>query len=302
MKRLRIMTKGAEILLRSVKALLISVLLLLISIPCAFAEKMYSLPVDFTPGKEVKPSGYISETEYQDPTLHVTIETGRKDECDYWVARVKIGHPSQLRTAAAAGFENDYTAKGVYIARRQNAVLAINGDYYSYYQYGYILRQGKEFRNKLRAERDVLAIDENGDFHILYTPDRNSMTPTLDGKKLINVFHFGPALVADGEIGTLEASYWLAPESKRQRMCIAQTGELEYMALCCAGPLRGSQGMTLYQFAELAKELGARTAYNLDGGDSTMMIFNGQKINDKENKNTRDISDMIYFASAWDGE
>ena len=170
----------------------------------------------------MKPSGYISETEYQDPTLHVTIETGRKDECDFWAARVKIGHPSQLRTAAAAGFENDYTAKGVYIARRQNAVLAINGDYYSYYQYGYILRQGKEFRNKLRAERDVLAIDENGDFHILYTPDRNSMTPTLDGKKLINVFHFGPALVADGEIGTLEASYWLAPESKRQRMCIAK--------------------------------------------------------------------------------
>lgn len=170
----------------------------------------------------MKPSGYISETEYQDLTLHVTIETGRKDECDFWVARVKIGHPSQLRTAAAAGFENDYTAKGVYIARRQNAVLAINGDFYSYYQYGYILRQGKEFRNKLRAERDVLAIDENCDFHILYTPDRNSMTPTLDGKKLINVFHFGPALVADGEIGTLEASCWLVPESKRQHMCIAK--------------------------------------------------------------------------------
>ncbi|MBR6809875.1 MAG: phosphodiester glycosidase family protein [Clostridia bacterium] len=271
-------------------------------ISCAAAENVYSLPVDFTPGIKPLPSNYLSETEYQDPSLHVTIETGRKDECDYWVARIKISHPSQLRTAAAAGFENDYTTKGTFIAKRQNAVLAINGDYYSYYQYGYILRQGKLFRDKLRAERDVLAIDEDGNFHILFTPDRNTMAPTLNGKKLINAFHFGPALVVDGEVGTLEASYWLAPESKRQRMCIAQTGELEYMALCCAGPLRGSQGMTLYQFADLAKELGARTAYNLDGGDSTMMIFNGQKINDKENKNTRDISDLIYFASAWDGK
>ena len=106
----------------------------------------------------------------------------------------------------------------------------------------------------------------------------------------------------DGEIGTLGASYWMAPESKRQRMCIAQTGPLEYMALCCAGPVRGSEGMDLLQFAQLAKEMGAVTAYNLDGGDSTMMIFDGQKINDKDNANTRDISDIIYFASAWDGK
>lgn len=266
------------------------------------AETVYTLPVDFTPGKTVDPACYISETEYQDPTLHVTIETGRKDNCDYWVARIKIGHPSQLRTAAAAGFENDFTMKGVILARRQNAVLAINGDYYSYYQYGYILRQGKEFRDKLRAERDVLAIDENGDFHIFYTPEKNSMQPVMKNKKLINVFHFGPSLVVNGQVDSLEASYWLAPESKRQRMCIAQTGELEYMALCCAGPLRGSEGMTLLQFAQLAQELGAQTAYNLDGGDSTMMIFKGQKINDVENKNTRDISDIIYFASAWDGK
>ena len=60
--------------------------------------------------------------------------------------------------------------------------------------------------------------------------------------------------------------------------------------------------MDLLQFAQLAKELGAVTAYNLDGGDSTMLIFNNEKVNDKENQNTRDISDIIYFASAWDGK
>lgn len=294
--------KGAEICLRFLKTGFIALLLALLGFTAAAEETVYSLPIDFSPGKPAQASCYISDTEYLDPTLHVVIETGRKDNCDYWVARVKIGHPSQLRTAAAGGFENEFSMKGTFLARRQNAVLAIDGDYYSYYKYGYILRQGRVYLDKLRAERDVLAIDENGDFHILYTPDRNSMTDTLDGKKLINVFHFGPALVVDGELGSLEASYWLAPESKRQRMCIAQIGPLEYMALCCAGPLRGSEGMDLLQFAKLAQELGAVTAYNLDGGDSTMMIFRGEKINDKDNANTRDISDIIYFASAWDGE
>lgn len=279
---------------------MILLLILLCSIPMGMGEEVPSLPVDFTPGMPINADNFISDTEYQDPTLHVVIETGRKDNCDYWLARIKIGHPSQLRTAAAGGFREEFVTKGEYMARRQNAVLAINGDYYTYYRYGYILRQGIEYRNKLRAERDVLAIDENGDFHVLYTPERDSMTDTLDGKKLINVFHFGPVLVDKGEIAPLTASYWLAPELKRQRMCIAQTGPLEYMALCCAGPQRGSEGMDMQQFAALAQELGAYTAYNLDGGDSTMMLFNGKKINDVRNKDTRQISDIIYFASAWD--
>lgn len=294
--------KGADEFLRLLKAAVIALLLTVTSVVSAVCEAEYTLPIDFTPGKPVDRSGYISETEYQDPTLHVVIEKGRKDNCDYWVARVKIAHASQLRTAAAGGFENEVTMNGVYLAKRQNAVLAIDGDYYAYYRYGYILRQGELFLDKLRAQRDVLAIDENGDFHILLTPAEGSMTTELNGKKLINAFHFGPALVIDGEIGKLDASDWLVPESKRQRMCIAQTGPLEYMALCCAGPARGSEGMDLRQFAQLAKELGAVTAYNLDGGDSTMMIFDGEKINSKENLSTRDISDIIYFASAWDGE
>lgn len=284
------------------KAVLVWLTLLALCVPAVLAEEVPTLPVDFTPGKPVNQANYISETEYRDPTLHVVIESGRKDNCDYWLARIKIGHASQLRTAAAATFEVEYAVKGQYIAKRQNAVLAIDGDYFSYYPYGIVMRQGVLYRDKLRKERDVLAVDEDGDFHIFLVPDKGEVPAVYKGKKLIDAFHFGPALVVDGEIGSLDASYWLAPESKRQRMCIAQTGPLEYMALCCAGPLRGSEGMDLLQFAQLAKELGAVTAYNLDGGDSTMLIFNNEKVNDKENQNTRDISDIIYFASAWDGK
>ncbi len=276
--------------------------MLVAGVAVAFAEEVPTLPVDFTPGMPVDASCYISEWEYQDPTLHVVIESGRKDNCDYWLARIKVGHASQLRTAAAGGFQNDYSIKGVYLAKRQNAVLAIDGDYYCYYPYGKVVRQGVFYRDKLRKERDVLAIDEDGDFHIFFVPDKGEVPEVYNGKKLINVFHFGPALVVDGELGNLEASYWIAPELKRQRMCIAQVGPLEYMALCCAGSMRGSEGMDLLQFANLAKEMGAQTAYNLDGGDSTMLIFNNTKINDRENENVRPISDIIYFASAWDGK
>ena len=64
---------------------------------------------------------------------------------------------------------------------------------------------------------------------------------------------------------------------------------------------RGSRGMTLERFSELVYSYGVTDAYNLDGGDSSMLIFQHEKINDPGNKNTREISDIIYFASAFQG-
>lgn len=279
-------------------------MMLMLCVGAAFAEEGGSaLPVDFTPGMPLNEANFLSETEYEDPTIHVVVESGRTEDCDYWVARITISDPSQLRTAAAGGFEsNDFTMNGVYLAKRQNAVLAVDGDYYSYHPDGMVVRQGVMYRNALRGERDVLVIDEDGDFHIFSVPKDGEIGETVDGKKAVNVFHFGPGLVIDGEIANLSASSWMVPTERRQRMCIAQTGPLEYMALCCAGPLRGSYGMDLKQFATLAKELGAINAYNLDGGDSTMLYFNGEMVNTRGNSNPRKISDIIYFASAWDGQ
>ena len=45
-----------------------------------------------------------------------------------------------------------------------------------------------------------------------------------------------------------------------------------------------------------------QVAYNLDGGDSAVLVFNNHKINDPENTNERPLADIIYFASAWPGE
>ena len=41
-------------------------------------------------------------------------------------------------------------------------------------------------------------------------------------------------------------------------------------------------------------------AYNLDGGNSTTVIFHNQKINATDKERGRDLSDIIYFATAWE--
>lgn len=88
-----------------------------------------------------------------------------------------------------------------------------------------------------------------------------------------------------------------AIDKPRQRMCLAQVGPLEYLCIATAGPVRGSDGMTIEQFAAFVHSFGVQQAYNLDGGDSTMLIFHGEKINDVDNGTLREISDIVYFAS-----
>ena len=45
------------------------------------------------------------------------------------------------------------------------------------------------------------------------------------------------------------------------------------------------------------QELGCREAYNLDGGNSAVLFYNGKMLNNKMGQE-RDVTDMIYFATA----
>lgn len=283
---------------------LMTIILCLSMAPLSLAEEENAplLPLDFSGGMEPDPEGYVGEWEYVDPTISVKIEKGREINCDYWVARIKVQDASQLRTISAGGYDTNMSMKGPALAKRVNAVLAIDGDYYCYTGSGYILRQGQLYLDMPAGDRDVLLIDEDGDFHVVHTPQQGEVTDTVDGKQVVNAFYFGPILVEDSQVPEIVTGPDMAENEKRQRMAIAQVGPLEYLCVCCAGPARGSYGMTLMEFAQLVQSLGAQTAYNLDGGDSTMMIFQGEKINDVQNKSTRSICDIIYFASAYTGE
>ena len=66
------------------------------------------------------------------------------------------------------------------------------------------------------------------------------------------------------------------------------------------------RGSKAFRFDEWKKFVAGmddiQNAYNLDGGDSAVLVFNNKKINDPENENERPLADIIYFASAWPGD
>ena len=270
-----------------------------------------ALPIDFTGGSVGAEEGYLTEMSYQDPTIRVEITENdgsayissyKGRDVTYWVADIRIGDASQLRTAPAVSFDKNSAAPIDRIAERVNAILAINGDFTTRLNDGIIIRQGITYRNKLKSRRDVLLIDDDGDFHAYHLPEDGEIEDTVDGKQVINAFYFGPILVEDGEIpDPLPSFTFLKPEKYYARIAICQVEKLHYKIILTTTEQGYTMGLKLEDFAQLCKDEGAQIAYNLDGGLSTSLYFQHRRINGQHKVNFRDIPDIIYFASAWNG-
>lgn len=270
------------------------------------------LPIDFSGGFAPSPEMYTGDISYHDPTIQVNItyketqeyiEGYRGRNMGYWVVDVKIGDASQLRTAAAESFNTETTLPVSDIANRVNAVLAINGDYFARHKEGFAIRQGTLIRDKLKGNRDALLIDEDGDFHVYHLPEKGELSDTVDGKKVINAFYFGPILVENGEVPKKLPNFtFLKPEKYYARLALCQVDTLHYKIILTTMEQDYTLGIRLKDFATLCQKEGAKIAYNLDGGLSTTLYFNGKRINDQKKVNFRSIPDIIYFASAWNGE
>ena len=284
------------------------------------------LPMDrVAVGSPPKDANYISDTEYVDESISVKIYEGRYADTDYVYAHVKISHPSQLRTAPAdvrasknSTFKTSATARGRLVAENANAVIAMNGDYFTKDECKVVLRMGTQYRNNADNLRDLLVIDTNGNFSYLNAPSKADYAAyyEVNQANLYQVFCFGPVLVENG-VNLIPANYengYIGAQKSAQRAAICQLGELEYMMVVCYGnQTKGNKGMTIPEFAavcdmagrELKPETGCQLAFNLDGGNSTAMLFkqldakSGKlkyaKVNCPEIE--RFLSDIIYFAT-----
>lgn len=253
---------------------------------------------------------------YEDPSISIRTEfltivpAAKPKSIPASVTYIRIADPSQLRTAMS---NDSYKARGYIsaekMAKHVNAVVAVNGDFFKYHaDIGYVLRQGELYRDKLNGKRDLLLIDEQGDFHAVYAATSEAtkafMDALEDGRRIINTVTLGPVLVENGAARDMkETSTAKAGEFQwkyaQQRVAILQTGPLEYAIVEAYGKTDGSMGMSLQEMADLIAYLfpDCVMAYNLDGGGSTNVVVNGKRIH--VTPGHRDISDIIYFASAY---
>ena len=280
---------------------LLSLFFCLLLTGCALAEE-FSLPIDFSGGYKPDPNGY-TENSYEDASLSIKMEVRDIDGVRYDIAWIKVASPTQLRTAIAGEPNQVVAEKPGRMARRVNAVLAINGDFYTQRKDGLIYRQGQAFRYVLNPEKDILVIDDLGDLHV-FLGNENQTSELLSflqsGRTIINAFTFGPAIVKDGVALPMPATYQTRFDSaiRAPRTVIAQIGPLEYVFVEAEGRVKHSKGVTTDQMGEFMVTLGVQTAYCLDGGNSSIMLFNGRYFDANYAESEREQSDIIYVCSA----
>ncbi|MBE5811353.1 MAG: phosphodiester glycosidase family protein [Clostridiales bacterium] len=282
------------------KKLLLILLCLLFALP-ALAEE-FSLPIDFSGGYKPDPANYTKDS-YEDASLSVKMEKRDIDGVRYDIAWIKVASPTQLRTAIAGKPNQIVADKPGRMARKVNAVVAINGDFYVQRKDGLIYRQGEAFRQIINPEKDILVIDDLGDLHV-FLGGENQTAELLafmqSGRTIINAFTFGPAIVKDGQALPMPATYQTRFDSavRAPRTVIAQIGPLEYVFVEAEGRVKHSKGVTTDQMGEFMVTLGVQTAYCMDGGNSSIMLFGGKYYDANYAASEREQSDIIYVCSA----
>lgn len=282
------------------KKVLCLLLILLMPALSLGEQALQPLPAD-GPAPYAPVAGAFSEDglSYDDGTLSIRVERAEAFKSEITYVYVKCTDPSQLRTALAAKFPSRTLRPVEKIAEENNAVLAVNGDYFVYHSQGIVIRNGQELRFQPRTTRDTLIIDRNGDFTILTNSCKRVWEEGEWSSKAVQAFCFGPALIVDGVEQHFRARDKVScgADTRAQRLAIGQLGPMEYLIIAASGPeQKKGTGLTIRELVSLAVEKGCIQAYNLDGGSSVTICLNGQRVNSPKTKN-RAVGDIIYFAT-----
>ena len=241
----------------------------------------------------------ITENSYKDNNISINIIEYFAYNSKIYVADIRISSPEYLKTAFAKDqYGRNITQKTSSMAKNNGAILAVNGDYYGARESGYVIRNGVLYRNTPASNRDALAIFDDG--HMAIIEEKHTTAETLQASGAVQVLSFGPGLVVDGEIVVGEKDEVSVSSSKgNPRTAIGEIDELHYLIIVSDGRTKESSGLSLYELAEFMQSLGVTTGYNLDGGGSSTMWFNGKILNypttDGKKFEERSVSDIVYI-------
>lgn len=259
------------------------------------------------PQKTPTPSGAASADAltYQDEAVSISIKkvvTGSgSNTITYFVAEVVVSEATQLSNAFAKNkFGRNIIETTSQIAENNNAIFAINGDYYGFRTDGIIIRNGVIYRDQ--PARTGLAFYLDGSMRI-YDETQTNAKALLEAGAW-NTLSFGPALVQNSTVITTFKNINIdnnfgnhSIEGANPRTGVGIIEKNHFVFVVVDGRSPGySKGMTLTEFANVFKALGCTDAYNIDGGGSSTMYFMGRVVNNPLGDNKeRGTSDILFI-------
>ena len=241
-------------------------------------------------------SGTVIGT-YSDSKSKITVTQYRAYDSNIYVADVEVADGTSILSAFANNtYGRNITDTTSDMAEENNAVLAINGDYYGARQSGYVIRNGVVYRNQGSNGEDMV-ISKDGSLSFISESD--TTTDSLIEKQAWQVLSFGPVLVENGQIAVTENDEVGMAMASNPRTAIGTVAKNHYLFVVSDGRTSESAGLSLYELANFMKSLGATNVYNLDGGGSSTMVFQGEVVNNPTTNGNkiseRAVSDILYI-------
>ena len=244
-------------------------------------------------------SGTVIGT-YSDSKSKITVTQYRAYDSNIYVADVEVTDGTSILSAFANNtYGRNITDTTSDMAEENNAVLAINGDYYGARQSGYVIRNGVVYRNQGSNGEDMV-ISKDGSLSFISESD--TTTDSLIQKQAWQVLSFGPVFVENGQVAVSENDEVGMAMASNPRTAIGTVAKNHYLFVVSDGRTSESAGLSLYELANFMKSLGATNVYNLDGGGSSTMAFQGEVVNNPTTNGNkiseRAVSDILYIGKS----
>lgn len=241
----------------------------------------------------------VTKNSYESEDIAINITTKCEYDTKIYIADVTVSDVSFLRAGLANGvFGRNIKETTSDIAKENNAIFAINGDFYGFRDSGPVIRNGVLYRsNKRSGSNDVLAVYNDGSFVTM--KEENVDAQNLLDSGVLQLFSFGPTLVDNGQISVSANQEVEQSMNSNPRTAIGMISPLHYVFVVSDGRTSESAGLSLAQLAAVMQDAGCQCAYNLDGGGSSTMWFMGDVVNNPTtNGNSiseRKVSDIVYI-------
>ena len=285
------------------KCLICILLLFILTSSAVFAEEPddnQSVPMDENLSLHFLAAGetpVITETGYLSENLSIEISMLRENRSDIYVADIWVRDINLLRRGFGGGKYRTKMQTVAKIAAQENAILALTGDNGHNFGKGYVYANGTLLQKKTNNKRDICLILTDGSMEVLSGKEMTAeKAAELEGR-IWQSFLFGPGLFDDDGKAITKFSGGVSPKNPRAVIGYYEPGH--YCLVQVDG--RGTKsresgknvGLTLKDLAAFMESLGCKEAYNLDGGQSALMWFNGKVISNPYHGG-RNVGDIVY--------
>ena len=292
------------------KKLLSILLLLAMLLPCALGEEEVPVFADFSAQFADKfllegSEPIVTETSYQSEDIYFTISNRRVSNSDVYIVDIYVRSVECFQRGHAGGGYGKATAKVAEMAVNREAILAMTGDSGHYFTKGWAISNGEINKDSANRLRDIGIVYRSGE--MVGVPnelvDNDQVRADAEAGKIWHIFLFGPSLLDEnGKARSKKEFEDCNVKAANPRSVIGYFEPGHYCFVQVDGRKTKSAlekgkknlGITMRDLALLMEELGCKAAYNLDGGQSSMLWYNGEMVSTPY-KGGRPVGDIVYL-------